>query len=287
MVTVSPFVLISNRGMLGRAMADQLEYHALPFTALNREQFDLTKPESIATGIHPGVRYVINCAAWTDVDGAEVNEAAATAVNGEGVGALATRCAQVGAMLITFGTDYVFRGTATSPYPTGEPRSPINAYGRSKARGEQLLEQSNGNWLNIRTSWLYAPWGKNFVLTIRRLLHEKPSIKVVNDQRGRPTSAAHLASTTLAMIDAGLLGHQHITDGGECTWFEFAGEIGRLSGAPGQVAPCTSGEFPRPAARPAYSVLDLADTEAVLGPMPHWRESLERVLRAIEPHPRG
>lgn len=185
-------------------------------------------------------------------------------------------------MLVTYSTDYVFDGQAQRPYRTGEKRAPLNAYGRSKAVGEELLERSGGRWMNIRTSWLYAPWGNNFVRTIAKLLREKPSIKVVNDQRGRPTSAEHLAAATLAMIDAGATGHQHVTDGGECTWYEFAVEIGRLIAAPGKVEPCTSAEFPRPAKRPAYSVLDLTETEQLIGSMPDWRANLAHVVKRME-----
>jgi len=144
------------------------------------------------------------------------------------------------------------------------------------------LRSRGGQWLNIRTSWLYAPWGLNFVRTIAKLLREKPSIKVVNDQRGRPTSAEHLAAATLRMIDAGAAGMHHITDGGECTWFDFAQEIGRLTGATGKVEPCTSAEFPRPAKRPGYSVLDLTETERLIGPMPDWKRNLAEVTPRLE-----
>jgi len=278
---MSPFVLIAPQGMLGTAFDRALRYNALPSTGLGPEQLDLTMPETITASIHPGVRYVINCAAWTDVDGAETREAEATAVNATGVKNLADRCERVGATLITYSTDYVFDGRAAAPYATDHPRAPINAYGRSKARGEELLEASGVSWLNIRTSWLYAPWGKNFVLTMKSLLASKPSLKVVNDQRGRPTSAEHLADATLRLIDAGAQrGHWHVTDGGECTWFEFTTEIGRIAGLPARVEPCTSDEFPRPAKRPAYSVLDIAKTEALIGPMPGWRENLSGVLKA-------
>jgi dTDP-4-dehydrorhamnose reductase len=178
----------------------------------------------------------------------------------------------------------VFRGTATEPYSVEEPLAPLNAYGRSKAVGEEELSREHmTRWLHVRTSWLYAPWGKNFVRTMRQLLFTKPSIKVVNDQRGRPTSAEHLARTTLKLLELNASGIHHVTDGGECTWCEFAGEIGRLTGAPGKVEPCTSAEFPRPAKRPAYSVLDLSKTEALLGPMPHWKANLADVVARLEP----
>lgn len=276
------FLVMGGKGMLGRAFGAALEYNALPFRSCDVDEVDISSADALRTAIYPGIRFVLNCAAWTNVDGAEKEEAAATKVNGQAVGLLAARCAEVGAHLVTYSTDYVFDGVASSPYRTGQKRAPLNAYGRSKAVGEELLEKSGGRWLNIRTSWLYAPWGNNFVRTIAKLLRDKPSIKVVNDQRGRPTSAEHLAATTLAMIDAGAQGHQHVTDGGECTWFEFAAEIGKLTGASGKVEPCTSAEFPRPAKRPAYSVLDLSETERLVGAMPDWKGNLARVAKRLE-----
>jgi dTDP-4-dehydrorhamnose reductase len=281
-MTTPVFLVLGGKGMLGRAFGAELEHHALPFRSADVDEVDNTDPASVAAAVYPGVRYVLNCAAWTNVDGAEKEEAAATMVNGHAVGSLAQRCADVGAMLVTYSTDYVFDGLATRPYRTDQKRAPLNAYGRSKAVGEELLERIGGQWMNIRTSWLYAPWGANFVRTIAKLLKEKPSIKVVNDQRGRPTSAEQLAAKTIKMIDAGATGMQHITDGGECTWFEFATEIGRLTKAPGKVEPCTSAEFPRPANRPGYSVLDLSETERLIGPMRDWKQNLAEVCARVE-----
>lgn len=282
----TPFLLIGNSGMLGTAFERLLTHNALPYTPLDFPAFDLTNPAHAAAAITPGVRYVINCAAWTDVDGAETKEDAATAVNATGVRFLADRCAAVGATLITYSTDYVFSGVATCPYTTTQARAPLNAYGRSKARGEELLEQSAARWYNIRTSWLYAPWGKNFVKTIAGLLTTKPSIKVVNDQRGRPTSAEHLAETTLRLLDVDAEpGTWHVTDGGESTWYEFAQEVrtivSKRGDKVGEVLPCTSAEFPRPAKRPAYSVLDLAQTENATGKMPQWQANLADVVKRL------
>ncbi len=281
-MTTPVFLVLGGKGMLGRAFGAELEHNALPYRSVDVDEVDITQAESIRAAIFPGVRFVLNCAAWTNVDLAEKEEAKATEVNGKAVGLLAARCAEVGAQLVTYSTDYVFDGLATSPYRVNQKRAPLNAYGRSKAVGEELLEQSGGQWMNIRTSWLYAPWGLNFVKTIAKLLKDKPSIKVVNDQRGRPTSAEHLAAATLKMIDAGATGMQHITDGGECTWFEFAQEIGKLTKAPGKVEPCTSAEFPRPAKRPGYSVLDLTETEKLIGKMPDWRVNLAAVTPRLD-----
>lgn len=284
-------LLIGATGMLGRAFREELTRREIAFIAAGRDRVDLLTGGSGQVGAsvdslltQHACDTVINCAAWTDVDGAETQEAAATRVNGDAVREMAQSCARRDALFVNFGTDYVFSGVASAPYTVAQRREPLNAYGRSKAAGEAALEQlDTKHWLHIRTSWLYAPWGKNFVRTIRSLLLSKPSIKVVNDQRGRPTSSEHLARTTLGMLTKGSRGTQHATDGGECTWFEFAQEIGRLAGAKGEVLPCTSDEFPRPAKRPAYSVLDLSQTERAVGEMKPWRTALGDVITRIEP----
>jgi dTDP-4-dehydrorhamnose reductase len=221
---------------------------------------------------------VINCAAYTDVDGAEVDESAATAVNGEGVGALAERCREVGALLVHYSTDYVFDGEGTAPYATDHPTRPVNAYGRGKLAGEVALRQAGGEHLLIRTSWLYAPWGKNFVLTIAGLAAERPELRVVDDQRGRPTSAVQLAALSAKLIRARARGTFHVCDGGECTWFDLATEVARLVSPACTVQPCTSAEFPRPAKRPAYSVLDCSAAEAITGPPREWRPMVQETL---------
>ena len=266
--------------MLGRAWRELLIARGIAFTHGDSDRFDITNDAGIASAIKAhGVTHVINCAAWTDVDGAEAHEAAATRINGEGVLIVARACADAGAMLVHYSTDYVFDGEATVPYRTDQPRKPLNAYGRSKAAGEEALELYGGpalNWLCLRTSWLYGPWGKNFVRTIAAAALSKPQLRVVNDQRGRPTSAEHLARASLLMIKRGAWGMHHVTDGGECTWFEFARHITHTlveggAKAVATVDPCASAEFPRPARRPTYSVLDLSRTESVIGPMPDWR----------------
>lgn len=270
-------LLLGASGMLGRAVARELASRGLPCDAPGRAELDLAHLDRFAGLLDHDV--LINCAAWTDVDGAQTHEDQATAINGTAVQKLASRTS---GLLVNFSTDYVFNGRGQKPYPSDHPRAPVNAYGDSKAAGEQFLEaHAPAGWLNIRTSWLYAPWGNNFVLTMRKLMWEREHLKVVNDQRGRPTSAEHLARVTLDLIDRGARGHWHATDGGECTWYAFAQEIKRLTGAPATIEPCTSDQFPRPATRPAYSVLDISQTEAELGPMPHWKDNLADVLRRV------
>ena len=282
-----PVLLLGADGMLGRAFSERLTRDGVPFRALTYPAFDLTSDDSVTRAFAAPTSLVINCTAWTDVDGAETREAEATAVNGTGTGRLAQACRRAGARLVHFSTDYVFNGTATVPYPTDGARDPVNAYGRSKAVGERLIEASGCRYLLIRTSWLYAPWAKNFVRTIAELARKRDSLRVVSDQRGRPTSAEGLAASSLALIakTEGLSSPGltfHLTDGGDCSWFEFAREIVARVAPACQVVPCLAAEYPRPARRPTYSVLDLAPAEALLGPLRPWPEALGDVLARLE-----
>lgn len=280
-----PILIVGCGGMLGRAMTMLLRAQGIDATRLDLPEFNLLDRASIARAVQPGVGIVINCAAYTDVDGAESNPDIARAVNATGVAWLADRCRDVGATLVHYSTDYVFDGRASQPYATHHPKRPINAYGESKSEGEDAILTSGADFLLLRTSWLYAPWARNFVRTLARAGAEKPMLRVVHDQRGRPTSAEHLADMTLRMLEAGARGIHHATDGGECTWFELAQAIVSGLGLPARVEPCTTAEFPRPAPRPAYSTLDIAKTEAIIGPLTPWRECLAAVLHRLEPSP--
>ena len=278
-----PILVLGADGMLGRAWMELCERRGLEARGAYFPELDLTKPETIERTLSGPVRAVVNCAAYTDVDGAEENEALATEVNGAGVGRLVARCDALGVPLVHYSTDYVFDGEERdAPYPVDHPTDPINAYGRSKLVGEEHVRGSGGPHLLIRTSWLYAPWGKNFVGTIARLAKERDSLRVVNDQRGRPSSAEQLAKTSLALLESGERGVFHGTDADECTWFDFATAIAENVGAGCRVEPCTSAEFPRPAKRPAYSVLDIAKTEAAIGALTGWRECLADVMARLE-----
>jgi dTDP-4-dehydrorhamnose reductase len=278
---IEPVLVVGANGMLGRALQALLARERLAADAVDVPEIDLTDPASVARRLVPGVRTVINCAAYTDVDGAEQREDVAHAINAQGVASLAERCRGLGATLVHYSTDYVFAGHADRPYRVDEARAPLGAYGRSKAAGEELLQRSGCRHLLIRTSWLYAPWGKNFVLTIRGLALSRDVLTVVSDQVGRPTSAEYLAERTLALLRAGATGTFHVTDGGQCSWFEFARAIAQQSGAHCRVEPCTTAEFPRPAPRPAYSVLDLSRTEALIGPSRPWQDNLAQVLKSV------
>ena len=271
-------LLIAPNGMLGRAWCELLDAKAIPYRTAARPEFDITDPKAIARFVTPEIGVVINCCAYTNVDGAEASEDMATLVNGTGVGYLAQACKQAEALLVHYSTDYVFNGVASEPYPVDGPIEPCNAYGRSKAEGEREIREHGCEHLILRTSWLYAPWSKNFVLTIHKYAKEREALKVVNDQRGRPTSSEHLAQASLKLIEAGARGTLHVTDGGECTWYDFAKVIAHHANPDCTVNPCPSEDYPLPAVRPKYSVLDLGPTEEIIGEMPSWQTNLGLVL---------
>lgn len=266
---MSRLIILGSQGQLGRAFCRLLDRLGRPYEAYGKDRVDLPDPSQLEFPL-TGVAAVINCAAYTNVDQAESEEPLATKINAEAVGLLAQRCAQTETVFVHFSTDYVFDGAARVPYQTDHPRAPVNAYGRSKAGGEILLENSGAEHLLIRTSWVYAPWGHNFVLTMARLLTERAELKVVHDQRGRPTHVDGLAERTLALLDGGHRGNYHLTDGGECTWFEFASEVAAVIGSSCRLLPCTTAEFPRPARRPSYSVLDTSRADSILDPPHHY-----------------
>lgn len=272
-------LLIGDRGMLGRALSEELTRRGVAFDTASRPDFDITDEAAVRSHLQPRHRTVINCAAWTDVDAAESDFEAAESVNAAGPALLAERCLHLHARLVHFSTDYVFNGNADTPWPTDAPIDPVNAYGKTKAEGERAIVATGCDSLILRTSWLYAPWGKNFVLTMQTLMSERDELTVVDDQRGRPTSVLNLARTTLELLDENAVGILHATDGGECTWFGFAEGIRERIGSACRIEPCTSDAFPRPAKRPAYSVLDLTETEARIGPRPHWHDGLDEVLK--------
>jgi dTDP-4-dehydrorhamnose reductase len=277
-----PVLLVGDRGMLGRAFRELFAQQGRAFVGVDLPAFDAAAPEVVAKAIDAGVSTVVNCAAYTNVDGAEADEAAAQRGNATAPGVLAQACARAGIPLLHFSTDYVFSGNATAPYPVDAQVAPLGAYGRTKAAGEAAIHAAGCSYVIARTSWLYAPWANNFVRTMAKLTAEKPALKVVHDQRGRPTSAEHLARSALALLDRGARGTFHVTDGGECSWYEFTVEIARLLSRSCAISPCTTADFPRPAPRPAYSVMDLSATEAVLGPMPDWRANLADVIARLE-----
>jgi dTDP-4-dehydrorhamnose reductase len=248
-------------------------------TALSSKDADLrdhSRVEQVIRDSRPD--WIILSAAFTDVDGCEANPDLALAVNCQGAVHVAQAARKVGSRLMFLSTDYVFDGTKRSPYEIGDPRNPINVYGESKARAEERLLEIVPEVCIVRTSWLFGHGGKCFPATILKLAAAKPEISAVNDQRGSPTFTRDLASTLMQLCDQGARGIVHATNSGDCTWYEFAKEIVRMSGLPAAVKPVSTAEFPRPARRPAYSVLSATSLAAHGIQMPDWQDALRRYL---------
>ena len=262
-------------GMLGRDILTTLAGRDV--RAATRAELDITSYDEVAAAID-GVDVVLNAAAWTEVDAAESAEAAAFTANGTGVANLARACAASGAWLIHLSTDYVFDGQATTPYREDAVLAPVGAYGRTKAAGEWAVRAyaPTQSYL-VRVAWLYGEHGPSFVRTMNRLAGERDVVEVVDDQLGQPTWSLDVASRLVAMADAALpAGTYHATSSGQTTWYGLARRVFELGGHdPDRVRPTTSDRFPRPAARPAYSVLSHEGWVGTgLAPPRDWRSAL-------------
>lgn len=251
--------------------------------AFDRTKLDLEVPDRIVAAVRsvkPDV--IVNAAAYTAVDQAEIELDAAHAINAAAVAVLAEQAKRNGALLVHYSTDYVFDGTKDAPYVEEDPPNPLNAYGRSKLAGEQAIQNTGGAYLILRTSWVYAPHGKNFFLTVRRLLKEKKELRIVSDQFGAPTLAGALARATadlLARHGVAALrerpGIYHATASGSTSWHGFATEIARLEGSRVRVVPISSEEYPTPARRPRNSRLSNEKLLRQFGvALPSWETSL-------------
>lgn len=275
-----PVLLLGSTGMLGKAWRRLLAGKGIPFSAPTSDELDITSQASLRM-ISSKFTRVINCTGYTDVDAAETDQKSAQNINSSSVGRLAAVCAKQDISLVHYSTDYVFSGTGSIPYETEAATCPVNVYGKTKADGERLIQESGCRHILIRTSWLYSSWGPNFVRTMLSFMQSRDFIQVVDDQLGTPTSVEHLASSSLRLMNSGQTGTFHITDGGSCTWYGFALAIQAASGIDCQLVPCRSDQFVRPATRPQYSVLDVSRTEEVLGMMPDWRPCLADTLHEI------
>jgi dTDP-4-dehydrorhamnose reductase len=225
-------------------------------------------------------RAVINCAAYTNVDGAEADEATATLVNGDAAGNVARACAALGARLVHVSTDYVFDGSKREPWVESDPTSPLGAYGRSKLHGEDLVRAELPDNAIVRTAWLFGPHGPNFVSTMLRLAAERDEVEVVTDQVGSPTFAGHLAPALVDMAERTDTGIFHGAGSGSCSWYELALEAFDAAGVSCRVLPTTAEKFARPAPRPAYSVLGSEREDPIT--LPPWQEGVRAHLAALE-----
>jgi dTDP-4-dehydrorhamnose reductase len=268
-------------GMLGRDVAAAARERGDGVDALDRGQLDITDPAAVARALGESKPdAVINCAAWTDVDGAEAEEAAATTVNGEGAGNVAREAAAAGVRLVHVSSDYVFDGQGRAPYVESDPVGPLSAYGRSKLAGERAVAEVDSDHVIARSSWLFGTGGKNFVDTMLRVGAERDEVRVVNDQIGCPTYTGHLATALLELASSSTQGIHHAAAAGGCSWHGFAVEIFDQAGLEVTVTPWTTAELGRPAPRPAYSVIASAREDGVQ--LPDWREGLAAYLAARE-----
>lgn len=280
-------LLFGRNGQLGTFLAPRLAPLG-HVTVLGHADVDLADSGRVAQAIADfAPRVIVNAAAYTAVDQAEADADAARAVNAAGPAAMARAAAQMGALLVHYSTDYVFDGSAVSPYLEEAPTAPLGVYGRTKLEGEQAIRAAGCDHLIIRTAWLYSHTGKNFLRTMLRLASERDELRVVDDQTGSPTYVGNVADASVVMIRKvlespaipGRLGTFHVTNQGATTWCGFARRIVALAGRAVRVTPIRTIDYPTPARRPAYSVLDNTRLAQAFGiTLPHWEEGLRQCM---------
>ena len=286
MASRQTILVTGSNGQLGSELQDlAANLPGFDFIFLSRTNLSLNDTGAITgTVAQHKPSFVINCAAYTAVDKAESERDEAFQINATAVDALAKACAENDARFIHISTDYVFDGTKKTPLNEGDPVAPVNVYGESKLAGEEAARKANPDSVIIRTSWVYSAYGKNFVKTMMRLMSEKESINVVNDQWGSPTYAADLAEAILQIIQSPQWhpGVYHYSNEGVISWFEFAKEIAALIQTKCVVLPTTTASFPTPAKRPLYSVMNKAKIQKQYGiVLKDWKESLRRCVQKL------
>ena len=264
-------------GMLGQDVVRAAEFVNHEVVALTHDDLDITRPRTVREMLGRELPdAIVNCAAYTSVDGAESDEARATEINGAGAGIVAAEAADIGAVVVQPSTDYVFDGAKRMPYVESDRPSPLSAYGRSKLAGEIEVAAQNERHYIVRSSWLFGAGGGNFVETMLRMASDLGPLLVVRDQVGSPTYTAHLADATVRLLDMEEYGIHHIAGSDQCSWYEFAVEIFRQAGLDVRVLSCTTDEYPRPAPRPPYSVLGTERAYPIV--LPDWQEGLASYL---------
>jgi len=286
-------LVIGSEGQLARALAERALPQGFQTLFVGRPKLDLAVRGSATRCIEAiGPEAIINAAAHTAVDQAESEAERAFAINAEGAGEIARAAKDCGVPIIQISTDYVFDGGAREPYSEEAATAPLNVYGASKLKGEQLVSDGHPAHMIVRTSWIYSSFGANFVKTMLRLAAERDEVRVVDDQVGRPTSAHDLAAALLGVIErwaGGAVTGQgetyHAAGEGACSWADFAAAIFEISaehgGPSASVTPIPTTAYPTPAARPAYSLLDTTKFDLAFGPLPRWRDSLVPVVRNL------
>lgn len=288
-MAIHTILVTGANGQLGWELGQLAKsYPAFKFVFVDRSQMDLSYPdtfEKIIQTIKPDC--IINTAAYTAVDKSETEKELAYTINATAVQELARISKALAIPFITYSTDYVFDGEATEPYLSSTKIDPLNYYGSTKAAGETLAMEANENTIVIRTSWVFSSHGNNFVKTMLRLMKERESLNIVADQKGRPTYAKDLAMATMKMIEAlhagkTINGVYHYANAGETTWFDFAAKIKAIAGLDCALNPIETKDFPTPAKRPVYSVLDTSRIEEALTiDIPTWEEALMSCMKEI------
>ena len=267
-------------GMVGSDLHDALAMRGEDVVALTKSDLDITDSRAVAAAVaEASPAIVVNCAGYTRVDDAESNERLANAINGSAVELVAQAANSVDALLVHLSSDFVFDGRKDSPYEINDRTAPLSIYGRSKLMGELAATHARRHVV-VRTSWLFGAHGPNFVEAIRKQINKGTNpLRVVNDQRGRPTYTPHLAEAIIRIANLDARGVIHYADEPECTWYDFARAIVEELGASVTVNPVSTAEVPRPATRPAYSVLSTERYERLTGVRPEeWREGLREYL---------
>ena len=261
-------------GLLGKALVQ--EWKRDEITALGSKDADIQSPEQVLNTVRrTGPHWIVLAAAYTDVDGCEINRDKALSVNCEGAVIVAQAAKACGSKLLFLSTDYVFDGQSETPYEADHPRAPQSVYGKSKADAEVRLLEIMPESCIVRTAWVFGVGGKCFPDTILKLAESRPVLDVVDDQRGSPTHTPDLARAIIQLCHRDASGIVHLTNDGECTWFEFASHIVRQAGLDTTIRPTTSDKFVRPAPRPKYSVLSPKSREHYGIAMPHWKKALQ------------
>lgn len=273
-------IVTGAKGQLAQDVLRQLEHTDLQVYGVDREELDITNNEAVHAYINeikPDA--IMHCAAYTNVDAAEEDIDTAYKVNGLGTKYLAQAAGEIGAKMLYISTDYVFDGTAKNPYKTSEPTKPLGVYGETKLAGETFVQQYVDKFFIVRTAWVFGVFGNNFVKTMLRLGKEHDEISVVHDQIGSPTYTVDLARFMIELIRSEKYGIYHATNAGICSWYEFAVEIFKQAEMDVNVKPVTTEEFPRPAERPKYSVLDKKkiEEEGFL-PLQDWKTAVASYL---------
>jgi len=271
-------------GQLGRELVQLQAPQNMQIFGFSRDEMDITdlaQCRSVIRALRPDA--VVHCAAYTKVDQAESEPDEAYRVNAYGARNAVLATEEVGAKFVYVSTDYVFDGRADKPYREYDRTDPQTVYGRSKLAGEQLVQSLSSRYFIVRTSWVYGKYGANFVKTMLKLAEDRDRLKVVHDQVGSPTYTLDLARFLLDLVKTDYYGIYHASNSGTCSWYEFAKAIFEERGLNVEVEPCTTAEFPRPAPRPAYSVLDHGAIRVHgLAPLRSWREALRHYLQNCE-----